>query len=465
MADFETDTLALKKKIGRIADNSDNIDYTGTPNDPSWYQDQAPATPSYFDSTPAQNRTIPGSIKALLGTDSPNTSSAQPVAVANPATTASTVTGSTTQPQSAESTPTAQPIAGGMQLPKGVLQFHAMGSPTSQVDVSVANNSTSDWSPNSANVKTAESIAGLNVAPTQLTSDYSIAQPNIDGIAQPDRQISESLGTLSNAADRGMTYDEQVAHAQEVNANTMRQLAQLSPREAADLAISQDPYRSDITRANAASDALIAQGRIASIGQQIKDDQAMQIANASASASKYAADQGLAGHKLTSDANLKAAELAANANVRAHEIQALAATQAAQMKNQQFINQLHLEPYKKVLQYGGEQAGIDYQNYVNGLNKWMTGVQTVFNATPVGKAYLPLYQQYMTEKDPEKRKAIEQTDQFNNMLGYFNATAKKAGMQPTDLFKRPELPANLAVLLNKNTDINTLLQQQGQNNG
>jgi hypothetical protein len=411
--------------------------------------------------------TITGSIKAMLGMDSPATT-AQPVAVGKPVATVSAITGSTTQPtisdQSAQPTPTAQPIAEGMQLPKGVLQFQALGVPTSQADVSVANSKTSDWSPGSIQSKAAESIAGMNVVPTQFTKEYSIAQPSIDGIAQPDKQISESLGTLSNAADRGLTYDQQVAHAQKVNANTMRQLAKLSPKEAADLAISQDPYRSDITRANAASDALMAQGRIASIDQQLKDDQAMQIANASAAASKYAADQGLVGHKLTADANVKAHELTAKSNVLAHQIQALGNAQVAQIKNQQLLNQLHLEPYKKVLQYGGEQAGIDYQNYVNGLNKWMTGVQTVFNATPAGKAYLPVYQRYMAEKDPDKRKALEQTEQFKNMQGYFNAVSKKAGMQPTDLFKRPELPANLAVILNKNTDINTL-QQQGQNNG
>ena len=97
MADFETDTLALKKKIGRIA-ASDNIDYTGTPNDPS-NQDGtiAPTPTSYFDRTPVQNRTIVGSIKAMLGMDSPATP-AQPVAVAKPVATVSTVTGSTTQP-------------------------------------------------------------------------------------------------------------------------------------------------------------------------------------------------------------------------------------------------------------------------------------------------------------------------------------------------------------------------------
>ena len=222
----------------------------------------------------------------------------------------------TGQQQTPTSATSAVHVVAGKQLPGGVNQFDfSKKAPAGGV---VANGRVSDWSNGSPNAKAIAGNAGMNVQPGTFSSFSTSPGFDANGNALPAKNTE--LGTLSNRGDLGRSYDEQVAHAKEVNANTMRQMTMLTPKEASELAIANDPTRSRITRSNAAGGARMAESRIAAINNQLKDQQATDIAGLQAKTQNY-----------TDDSKVKAQQIAGDATVKAHEVTALGNVEKAKI--------------------------------------------------------------------------------------------------------------------------------------
>lgn len=170
----------------------------------------------------------------------------------------------------------------------------------------------------------------------------------------------------------GAEYDQQVAKAKEVNANTMQQLGNISPKQQFDMTFvgaadaSNPSYRNAMlnrdtwTKNNANNQA--------ELGRQNQ----LNIADTNAEAHKYAADQSLEGHKYTADASVKSHQIAGDASVKAHEIQALGQQRAAQAKagaeaskvaNEQADNWLKSNGYE--LSPENRQSAITHANQMN----------------------------------------------------------------------------------------------------
>lgn len=183
----------------------------------------------------------------------------------------------------------------------------------------VANNSRSDWSPGSSNV---QAIAG-----------------GVDKY--------------------GRTYDEQVAHAQQVNAANA--LPTMSPKQAAELAIANDPRRSAVTRANAGQGIAQFNNQLENSKVLLGNQQAQTIAGIKEQGDKYTADQHLAGVKYNADAHTKAAEIAGGAAVQK-------AQQLAQAKQQEQGQKDYTERVKSLV---GDWSKLNLpKEYVPKLNEF-----------------------------------------------------------------------------------------------
>lgn len=187
------------------------------------------------------------------------------------------ITSSVTKPVNAGLTPEAvQRPVGGAEPIAGVKNFAF--DKGKQAGGVVANNSRSDWSDGSRN---AMAIAG------------------------------------------GSSYDEQVAKAKEINANTMRSMAVMSPKEAAEAGIVEKQQallqtrkgRRDfnpVTMGNAAAGVAGFESRRKALEGGFADEQAQTIAGMKEAGDMYRADQHLAGVKYNADAHTKAAKIAAD---------------------------------------------------------------------------------------------------------------------------------------------------------
>ncbi|MGE3550983.1 MAG: hypothetical protein AB7I29_13925 [Geobacter sp.] len=199
----------------------------------------------------------------------------------------------------------------------------------------VANNSRSDWSPGSTNVR---AIAG-----------------GVDKY--------------------GRSYDEQVAHAAQVNDTTMRSLATLTPREKAEAGILEaqrvfagsgrrgKPSKdfNPVTMANAASEVAGATSRIKALEGGFADKQAQTIAGMKEQGDKYRADQQLVGTKYMADANLKAHEAAAQAGLDKAKI-------AGQEKQREQANKDYADRVKSLI---GDWSKLNLPaEYVPKLNEY-----------------------------------------------------------------------------------------------
>lgn len=190
-----------------------------------------------------------------------------------------------------DKTTAAQPIAGGRQTIAGAGDtFGKSATPLGM--------------PNKA-----EPIAGVN------TFSFDRKQPAGGIVANNSRNDWSAGSDNVKAAIAGSAYDEQVAKAKEINANTMQSLGNISDKQKFDMSFVGDA-RSDnpsyrnamLTRQqweknNANSQEVLSRGKDLSIagiklaGDRYKTDQDL-------SGEKYKADQHLAGVKLQSDAEV-----------------------------------------------------------------------------------------------------------------------------------------------------------------
>ncbi len=124
--------------------------------------------------------------------------------------------------------------------------------------------------------------------------------------------------TAAGALSNGRDYNEQVAHAAQINQATSMQI---SPKDAINMAIAKAGPGATTTQINAAADMFLAQNRQDIAKTQQQQGQALQIANIKSKSDMYGHDQHLAGVKYNADAHVKAADIAGDARVN----QALAA--------------------------------------------------------------------------------------------------------------------------------------------
>jgi|GEM_PF-1259481 len=167
----------------------------------------------------------------------------------------------------------------------------------------IANNSSSDFSPGSSNAQAIAGLSGLNTGPSPLTRTYGTA---------PGQQQTEQLGTLSNRGIAGLTYNEQVDRAKQVNEAGQRDLMRMSPREQAAAETAGNKNFGSFIRGGAKSDLTAYEARKNTIAGQLADNQAQRIAGIKASGDKYASDQTLAGHLATANATVAAAGVKAD---------------------------------------------------------------------------------------------------------------------------------------------------------
>lgn len=169
-----------------------------------------------------------------------------------------------------------------------------------------ANNSASDWSSGSRNVQAIAGTSGLNVGPTSFSRTFS---------DKNGQQQTEQLGTLSNRGIAGLSYDQQVAHANEVNANTMQQLGNISDKQKFDMTFvgkadaSNPSYRNAmLTRSQWEKDNANGQ-------QVLSRDKDLSIAGMELANNRYKTDQTLAGEKYTADMKLAGEHIKSDAEL------------------------------------------------------------------------------------------------------------------------------------------------------
>lgn len=108
---------------------------------------------------------------------------------------------------------------------------------------------------------------------------------------------------------RGRSYDEQVAHAKEVNEASQRDLMRMSPREQAAAETAQNANFGRFIRGGARGELAGYEARKNAIAGQLADSQALKLGNQQAQTSKYTADQTLAGHLATAGGRVQAAQI------------------------------------------------------------------------------------------------------------------------------------------------------------
>lgn len=167
-------------------------------------------------------------------------------------------------------------------------------------------------------VLTPKAIAAMTPGNLQTVGKMMDTGLSSSGVRRMDainQKAIAGIGTPGNGVldDKGRTYDEQVAHAKQVNAANA--LPTMSPKQAAELAIANDPRRSRVTRANAAQGVAQFNNQMENAKVLLGNQQYQTIAGIKEKGDKYTSDQHLAGVKYNADAHTKAAEIAGGAAV------------------------------------------------------------------------------------------------------------------------------------------------------
>jgi len=170
----------------------------------------------------------------------------------------------------------------------------------------VANNSSSDWSPGSRNAQAIAGTSGLNVGPT------SFSHTSIDKNGQ---QQTSQLGTLSNRGIAGLNYDEQVARAKEINANTMQQLGNINAKQKFDMGFVGKADPSNPSYRNAMLTREQWEKNNTNGQQALSRDKDLTIAGMALANDRYKTDQALAGEKYKADKKLAGANIKSDADM------------------------------------------------------------------------------------------------------------------------------------------------------
>jgi len=166
-------------------------------------------------------------------------------------------------------------------------------------------------------ISTPKAIAGITPDNLQTLGKMQESGMSADGVRRMDainQRTIAGIGTSGNSLldDKGRTYNEQVAHADKVNA--INALPVMSGKETAAQAILNDPRASSITRRNAAQDLVGFNSRMESAKTLLGNQQAQTIAGIKAQGDRYSTDQQLAGVKYNADAHVTAAGITGDAN-------------------------------------------------------------------------------------------------------------------------------------------------------
>lgn len=132
-----------------------------------------------------------------------------------------------------------------------------------------------DWTPGGVNASAAEGIAGVNVKPSPFTSYSTQAQTDELGRALPDKVVTQN-SVLSNRGIAGLTYNEQVAKAAQVNAAAQRDLMLMSPREQAAAEVADNANFGAFIRGGAKGDLAAYEARRNAIGEKQKTDAVLE---------------------------------------------------------------------------------------------------------------------------------------------------------------------------------------------
>lgn len=155
----------------------------------------------------------------------------------------------------------------------------------------------------------------------------------------------------ANAYIAGAAYDEQVAKAKQVNAANA--LPTMSPKQAAELAIANDPNRTSITRSNAARGVAAFNNQMENAKTMLGNQQAQTIAGIKEQGDKYTSDQHLAGVKYNADAHTKAAEIAGGAAVQKAQLDARVKVGEQKQKDTTALQQKVYDQIMKGYDYTG----------------------------------------------------------------------------------------------------------------
>jgi len=161
------------------------------------------------------------------------------------------------------------------------------------------------------------SIAGMTPDNLQIAGKMMDTGMSGNGIRRMDslnQQAIAGIGQSGNSLmdNRGRSYNEQVAHAAQVNEAGQRDLMRMSPREQAAAETAGNANFGSFIRGGARADLTAYEARKNSIAGQLADNQAQRIAGIKASGDKYASDQTLAGHLATANATVAAAGVKAD---------------------------------------------------------------------------------------------------------------------------------------------------------
>lgn len=260
-----------------------------------------------------------------------------------------------TQPIAQQPTVKTQSIAAVPTIAGG-----ATSSPATSQDRFVA-------SPGAASlVSTPKAIAGMTPDNLQTVGKMMDTGLSANGVRRMDavnQKAIAGIGTSGNGLldDKGRTYEEQVAHAQQVNEAGQRDLMRMSPREQAAAETVNNRKFGSFIRGGAAGELAGYESRRNAIAGKLADTQAQRIAGIKEQGDKYTADQTLAGVKYNADANVKAAGITGDVNI-------VKAQQLAQAKQQEQGQKDYTERIKSLV---GDWSKLNLpKEYVPKLNEF-----------------------------------------------------------------------------------------------
>ncbi len=169
-------------------------------------------------------------------------------------------------------------------------------------------------------ISTPKAIAGIMPDNLQTLGKMQESGMSTDGVRRMDainQRTIAGIGTSGNSLldDKGRNYNEQVAHANEVNANTMQQMGNISDKQKFDMTFvgkanaSNPSYRNAmLTRSQWEKDNANGQ-------QVLSRNKDLSIAGVELANDRYKTDQTLAGEKYTADMKLAGEHIKSDADL------------------------------------------------------------------------------------------------------------------------------------------------------
>lgn len=315
-----------------------------------------------------------------------------------------------------------------------------------------------------APVAKAPTIAGASAA-APAASDPTIKQFSFNKTAPVGATTVANGGRNDWSADspnaiagsavdsQGRTYDQQVAHAAEINKQTMA--PSIGRKEAWDMSFVGAANSSNPSFRNAMLTRKVHEQNNANIQADAARVSAQKIAGIGADANRYNADQHLAGVKYNADQHLKGNEVAALAGMEKAKI-------AGKEKQAEKQHEAYLKDENEMKALLRDKYGVDpnvglsaYKQHLQGLQAWDKQITKQLDLLKSGKAGYTPEQGAMIEnalrvyhQNPQDEKAVATLEEARKLVTGGGKAQEPAwwgsavSMPKFDHQKLPQLPSS-----------------------